>query len=262
MSKPWYEAAFGADYLERYRHRDVDEASHAVRTLLANAAVDADTPVLDLCCGAGRHVVALRGEGYHVVGFDLSADLLNAATELFRERYGCGEASGRNCPCFVRGDKRHLPFVAGSFGLVTHFFTAFGYFESDEENFGVFGEVTRVLRPRGWYLFDFLNAPQVLAEMADSNDGVAVEQFPDGSRVETAKRLTAGQRRVEKDVRVFHGGKLHHQFRESVRLFHPGELRAALAAKGLEPVREWGDYTGGAYHAAGSSRWIVLCRRF
>ncbi|MBX3730514.1 MAG: class I SAM-dependent methyltransferase [Candidatus Sumerlaeia bacterium] len=263
MSKPWYEAAFGADYLERYRHRDVDEAGRAVATLLADVTVGADELVLDLCCGAGRHVVALRAHGHRVVGLDLSADLLEAAAEMFRERFGCSgsDATMANCPRFVRADKRRIPFAPASFALVTHFFTAFGYFESDAENLGVFAEVARVLRPGGWYLFDFLSAPQVLSEAQRDTTRELVEFFSDGARVETVKHLTPDGRRIEKTMTIHRGPNVHRTMHESVRLFTPSELIGGLEAAGLAVERQWGDYTGRPYDGAESTRWIALCRR-
>lgn len=263
MTKPWYEAAFGADYLERYRHRDVDEAGRAVATLLGDIIVAAEDPVLDLCCGAGRHVIALRARGHRVVGLDLSADLLEAAAEMFRERFGCSGsgADSANCPRFVRADKRRLPFAPASFALVTHFFTAFGYFESDEENLGVFAEVARVLRPGGWYLFDFLSAPQVLREAQEETVREFVEFFSDGARVETTKHLTPDGRRIEKRVTIHRAPNVRRTLHESVRLFTPAELTAGLEAAGLTVERQWGDYAGRPYAGAESARWIARCRR-
>src|SRR5690606_17288744 len=114
-----------------------------IGTLLAHVPLEKRCVTLDLCCGAGRHVLAMQARGYHVIGLDLSADLLAAGLQSFKVETGCFDKhnSRTNCPLFVRGDMRRLPFADRSFGLVTHFFTAFGYFMSDEENFGVFGEV-------------------------------------------------------------------------------------------------------------------------
>lgn len=263
MSKPWYEAAFGADYLERYAYRDAGEARQTVRRLLADAPCSSGL-ALDLCCGAGRHALALREEGYRVVGLDLSADLLEAAVRSFREltECFCSEEQPGDCPLFVRGDKRRLPFARERFRLVTHFFTAFGYFESDQENLDVFREVARILEPGGGYLFDFLSAPAVLRELNAAQEAVwAVEEFADGSRVDTMKSLTPDGRRVEKEVRILHGGKLKNLFLESVRLFQPEELRAGLARAGFSIRNEWGGYSAEPYDERTSSRWIVLCRK-
>ena len=262
-SKPWYEAAFNEDYLERYAHRDREEARRIVRLFTQRTSLPEDAIVMDLCCGAGRHAAALRLEGYQVAGLDLSSDLLGAARRFFREEVGCGcdEADPDNCPYFVRADKRYHPFRDGRFDAVTHFFTAFGYFDDDEENFAVFDQVRRVLKPDGYYLFDFLSEPMIRREFADCDSVEAEEDFDDGTYVATRKRLSPDQRRIEKDVTFYHHGKKVRHFTESVRLFSPEELRTALKARGLEICEEWGAYDGTAYRADKSGRWIALSRK-
>ena len=89
--------------------------------------------VLDLACGTGRHTEALRGRGFRALGVDLSLTLLARRPGLPR----------------VGGDMRRLPFAGGSFDWVLNFFTSFGYFESERENFRVLQEVVRVLAPGG-----------------------------------------------------------------------------------------------------------------
>jgi len=235
---PWYTSAFDSDYLLRYAHRDRNEAEGLVEQLIAAAAIPTEGRVLDLCCGSGRHLLAMARRGVGVGGMDLSPSLLRAARALAREEEV-------ECPCLVRGDMRQLPYAAGSFAGVTHFFTAFGYFDSDDENFGVFREVARILKPGGLYLFDFFNAELVRKGLRDATD----------------KRLSPDGRRVEKHiVRNTREGVVD-TIAESVRLFEPGELRAALEARDLCVEREWGDYGLADFDAGTSPRWMVLCRR-
>jgi hypothetical protein len=44
-------------------------------------------------------------------------------------------------------------------------------------------------------------------------------------------------------------------------LYRPSELRGLLAAHGLSPERECGEYDGAAFDAARSSRFLVISRR-
>ncbi|MBI5154536.1 class I SAM-dependent methyltransferase [Candidatus Poribacteria bacterium] len=254
MTKPWYHAAFGADYLERYAHRDDREAVRAIGTLLERTVLPPGARVLELCCGAGRHAAVMSRHGFDVTGLDLSMDLLREASAADPARVG-------RTSSFVRGDKRHLPFAGQSFDMATHFFTAFGYFESDAENFGVFGEVARVLRPGGWYLFDFLSAPRVLAEFEGRSEIHGSDRHGTCCHVESMKRLTDGGSRVEKRMRIVRGGGPACELVERVRLFQPGELRDALQRAGFVLVESWGDYSGAPYEAESSPRWIALCRR-
>jgi ubiquinone/menaquinone biosynthesis C-methylase UbiE len=234
--KPWYTSAFDADYLQRYAHRDRGEAEDLVERLLAAKAIPREGRVLDLCCGGGRHLVAMARRGVDVGGFDLSATLLRSTRELAKKE-------GLAPPRLTRGDMRRLPFADGSFTGVTHFFTAFGYFEDDETNFSVFREVARILQPGGSYLFDFFNATVVRAGLQSATD----------------KRLSADGRRVEKVIQT--DKNAGREVVESVRLFSAQELRTALMRAGFQIQMEWGNYTLDAFYEERSARWMVMGHR-
>ena len=130
---PWYKEWFGEEYLELYSHRDDSEAEeHAdfVERQLGGGA--RPTAVLDLACGAGRHTAALRRRGYRTLGLDLSLTLLARMRTQGLPR--------------VSGDMRRLPFQAESFDWVLNFFTSFGYFERERENFQVLEEIVNLKR--------------------------------------------------------------------------------------------------------------------
>lgn len=258
MTRPWYETAFNADYMNRYPHRDRDEAAAAVRTLMARTALPKGARAFDLCCGAGRHAFALHAAGLDVTGLDLSLDLLRTAREGFRSEHGCftPESDPRQCPALVRGDMRRLPFAAESFDLVAHFFTAFGYFESDEENLAVFEGVARVLRPRGWYLLDFF-----CADAVRRNVGTETSTVEAGTRRQITRQVVGTPPRIEKIVVSTHVDGTTERTVESVRLFTPEELRVGLGERGFSIVEEWGDYEGAPFGASESGRYIALCRK-
>ena len=82
--------------------------------------------VLDLACGHGRHAIALAQRGMVVTGQDLNEDYLRMARER-RQRVKGVEIET------VHGDMRDIPFT-DEFDAVINMFTAFGYFESEEED--------------------------------------------------------------------------------------------------------------------------------
>ena len=244
--QPWYAAAFGEDYLARYAHRDHDEALRAVRLVLEATHLSGDADTFDLCCGAGRHLEAMQSLGLDAIGGDLSMALLRRASKRGLR--------------VVRLDMRRLPFRDASFDLVTNFFTAFGYFEEDSENFGVLKEISRVLRPGGWFLFDFLNA-NVVRRHLGSSKGEVEESHRDGQATRVRRGLSANGRRAEKHVEEWHGTHLEREVCESVRLFDAAELRTALKARGLTIQTEWGDYGGEPFEPDSSPRFLVLTRK-
>ena len=78
----WYQESFGNDYLIVYKHRDLQGAYHEVKKMIDWLGLKQGAEVLDLCCGMGRHSMALAEFGYDVTGVDLSEVLLNEAVKL------------------------------------------------------------------------------------------------------------------------------------------------------------------------------------
>ena len=131
----WFEDWFDKDYVEVYGHRDQREAEAAVAMALARAPQLGTGPVLDLGCGAGRHLAVLRRSNPLAFGLDLSRDLLGLAPAGLR-------------PWLLRGDMRALPVRAAALAGICMWFTPFGYF-SDAQNRTLCGRLRDLLRPGG-----------------------------------------------------------------------------------------------------------------
>ncbi|MEM6453744.1 MAG: class I SAM-dependent methyltransferase [Acidobacteriota bacterium] len=238
----WYQEWFGADYLDLYAHRNRDEAQHHVDFVRQHVPLPApgEGAVLDLCCGAGRHTAALRAHDLRVVGVDLSLPLL---------------AHPPRVPS-VGGDMRRLPFADDAFDAVLNFFTSFGYFERERENFQVLEEIVRVLRPGGRFLIDFLNKPHVLAHL------VAREtQTVRGRTVDIERWYDDDARRINKRMRIraIDGGPAR-VYRESVRAYDRDEVIIGLRWAGLEVDALYGTFDGDP-HDRDSPRLILVGHR-
>jgi SAM-dependent methyltransferase len=233
----WYETAFKRrEYLSLYAHRD-DEAAVGEARFAAEALglTGEGALLLDLACGAGRHARAMAGLGQRVVGLDLSRELLGEAKETPR----------------VRADMRAPPFRE-CFDAATSFFTSFGYFD-EAGNQETLGEVARVLRPRGRFLLDFLNAPWVRATLAPESTDER-----DGMTIRIRRKIERG--RVLKEVTVSAKGEAPRTYTESVRLYLKGELVEMMHAAGLVPVAAYGDFDG-RDHTTDSPRCILVADR-
>jgi cyclopropane fatty-acyl-phospholipid synthase-like methyltransferase len=225
----WYKHWFNHPlYLEVYQHRDREEARDAVRLITSSLHLQAGERILDLGCGAGRHAIELAKQGYNVSATDLSPMLLNVARKTARD-----ESAALN---LIRSDMRYLPFCK-SFDAVVQLFTAFGYFSADEENIGVIQEVSRILKPGGRYLLDFLNAPFVNANLKPRSE----DRY--GNTTVVQERAVRNGR-VEKTIRVQSNDEDPMEFHESVRMYTVDELSAMFEACGLRVDNRFGDYRG------------------
>ena len=236
--RDWFRAWFGDEYLAIYPHRDEREAESAVRLYLQSAPPPAGA-VLDLACGAGRHLRELLSAGLHAIGLDLSVTLLNRARELSPRTQ------------LVRGDMRQLPFRDGSFAGLTSFFTSFGYFASRAEDEQVVVEMRRVLAPGGSFMLDFLNSARVRTDLVEA-ESTRVEGFDVSVRRSIVDDTVVKQIHLQPD-----DGGARRSFEERVRLYEAGELENLLSDAGLTPRALFGDYTGHSF-SSDSERLIFV----
>ena len=242
----WVVEAFGPWYRTVYPHRSDEEAARLVRTL----AGQVDLPgrrVLDVGCGAGRHLARLRDAGAVAIGLDLSPALLEEAKRIRSET---GVA-------LVRADMRKLPFADDRFDGITSLFTSFGYFSRDEDR-RILLEAARVLSPGGFHLLDFLNRDHVLAHPKPDS-----ERLSSGWRVRERRSIEDSDRRVVKRVTVLptEGETPVAEYEERVNLYGSEELRDLLGAAGLAVRGEWGEYDGAPFDPDRSSRHVFLSRK-
>lgn len=236
----WFKDWFDEDYLALYANRDEAEAESAVGTALRWAPELALGPVLDLACGAGRHLDWLRRKNQDAFGLDLSPSLLRAAPARLRGH-------------LLRGDMRHLPIKAASLSGICLWFTPFGYF-SDSTNRALLHNLTALLRPGGVVLMDYLNAAHLRENLVVED---VVEQA--GLRVHS-RRTLEGKRIVKRmDIEYLDSGATR-EVVESVRVYDPQELTALAAEAGLKLRQECGDYAGAAFRPD-SPRWLAFFDR-
>jgi SAM-dependent methyltransferase len=237
----WFRDWFDKDYAAVYGHRDAREAETAVAMALAAAPALASGPVLDLGCGAGRHLAALRRANPLAFGLDLSADLLALAPAELR-------------PWLLRGDMRRLPVRDGALAGVCLWFTPFGYFP-DGDNRALLVRLRSLLRPGGIVLLDYLNAEQVRRTLVPEDTATRGNLQVHSLRALEADRLV--KRMTLTDLTT---GRIR-RATESVRLYDPAELRAMAGDCGLELEREAGDYQGATFDSSQSPRWIGFLRK-
>ena len=241
MDQPWYKRAFAEEYLEIYRHRSPVQGQQQVNQMVAAGLIPKHGRVLDLCCGAGRHLKPMRDSGLDAVGLDLSLHLLRA-----------GELAG----VAAQADALHVPFASGQFQVVTNLFSSFGYFPDDDAHHGVLKEVHRVLQPGGRLVLDHMNAEVVIRELEPES-----LDWRDGLTLKQTRRYDAESKRVIKDIEYIPDGKPARNWHESVRLFTPTELDDFLTQAGLRVSARFGDLDGSPFEPSTSNRQVVVAER-
>ncbi|MBJ9992245.1 class I SAM-dependent methyltransferase [Paenibacillus sp. S28] len=244
--KDWYEKSFGEDYLLVYKHRDIEGAAREVKTMISWLDLPPGAQVLDLCCGTGRHSLALVDAGYRVTGVDLSDVLLREARRLdTKERVDWRQA-----------DMRELP-LEGGFDAVVNLFTSFGYFREDGEQLKVLREIRRMLKPGGWFIIDFMNSPYVRRHLVPAS-----EREEEGQRIVEKRRIEGDF--VIKDISIsdMHGTKGTREYHERVKLYTRGRLEEMLQEAGLMTDEVYGGYNEEVdYDEGRSQRMIFVGRR-
>lgn len=134
---------------------------------------------------------------------------------------------------------RRLPFAGSSFDWVLNFFTSFGYFERERENFQVLEEFARVLAPGGSFLIDFLNRDVVLANLKARE----VQEIA-GRRVQIERWYDAATQRINKRMRLETPGRPARTYLESVRAYSRDEVTIGSRWAGLQVDDLFGNFQG------------------
>jgi ubiquinone/menaquinone biosynthesis C-methylase UbiE len=156
----WWRDFFNEDYIDVYGTEDAKKSEAEVEGIISLLEPAKGSSILDLCCGYGRHTLSLAQKGFCLTGLDFSEVLLEKAQAAARD-----SAADIN---LVRADMRWIPFLS-RFDYVINIFTAFGYFQSEDDDQSVLNGVYRALKPKGEFLLDTINREWVLSRFQKEN---------------------------------------------------------------------------------------------
>jgi len=252
--KPWYFTLFERDWydalapggarspvaLEQFALNTDREVEFVVNAL----DVPPPTRLLDLCCGWGRHAVRLAQRGYSVSGLDLSTYHIELARSASHEAGVSVE--------WIEGDMRQIPFGDATFGAVINMFTAFGYFD-DQENQQVLEQVARVLAPGGRFLIDVINRDYLMSVFRETD----WREESDGRLILERRRWDADRGRINAEWILIDADGRRRVHAHDERVYTLQELEPLLSSVGLRVRKTFGDYGGGPL-ARYSRRLIIV----
>ncbi len=248
-ASPWYIEFFEDGFYHRRwaPAARFQRAEREVDFIVEALGLPSGAAVLDLCCGEGRHAVALARRGYSVTGLDLSAYQLRVARRTARQ---AGVAVR-----WRRADMRDIPW-RGPFDAVINILTSFGYLESDEEDFRVLEAVSRALKPGGKFLIDTINREMLVRRW----EARTWQDEADGSlRLEDRSfDLLSGRQRNR--VLLLGPDGVRQRKEINLRNYTLTELVKMLSRAGMALRQVWGGFDGQEY-GLDSPRMIVLAEK-
>lgn len=204
------------------------EAENALKLLDAPPG----SPLLDLCCGHGRHTIEFARRGYRLTGVDRNIRYLDYARRRAADQHLDIE--------FVQDDMRTFRRPE-SFDGVTSLLTSFGYFDNPDDDRRVLENIHGSLKPGGRMLME-VGGKEVLARIFqkrdwDEQDGVyqMVEREP----IDNWSRLRMRWIFVR-------DGKIS-EFYLTLRVYSASELNDLLTSVGFRDVRIYGGLNGSPY---------------
>ena len=223
-----------------------DKAPQEVEQVMALLQVESGDPILDLCCGVGRHALEFARGGFRVTGVDRTAAYLDearrrAGEEGLEVEWVCEDMRSFRCP--------------GAFAGAVNLFTALGYFEDPSEDRRVLENLYASLQDNGVLVIDIISK-EVLARKFRVRDW---DELEDGTILLRETKLEQHWSwAVVRWIRIKDGEQS--EFRFGHRLYSASELAGLLSACGFRSVEVYGDLAGAPYdHEA--KRLVAVARK-
>ena len=238
--KQWFDSSF---YHQLYANRDEKEAAAFIDELINELEPTADSMMLDLGCGSGRHSKYLASKGFDVTGIDLAASSIRQAKRSEREKLR-----------FYRHDMR-IPFGRNAFDIVFNFFTSFGYFDDPSEDLKVVNNIYSALKPGGVLVMDYINSSAAEKKLTASE-----EKEIDGIIYHITRWTT--ETHFFKKIRIENMGMAEPvEHIERVKKFNVDDFKNLFDQSGLQLKKVYGDYYLNEYDVQTSPRLILIAKK-
>jgi D-alanine-D-alanine ligase len=228
----WWRKLFNALYVKTDGDvvENVENTRRDVDFIVAAAAINPSSQILDLCCGQGRHCLELARRGFkNVSGVDRSRYLIRLA----RKR---AQNEGLQVS-FKEGDARNPRMPEATFDCVAIMGNSFGYFSNKQDDEKVLATVGKILRPSGQLVLDITDG----AYMADNFERRSWEWIDEHHFVCRERSLSADRERLISREVIVHDetGVIADQF-YAERLYTRDSIGKLLEKCGFRNIRHHG----------------------
>jgi SAM-dependent methyltransferase len=242
--KEWFREWFSSPYYDLlYYKRNEQEAAAFAQLLVQHLKPAAQSTILDVACGKGRHSKILASLGFDVTGIDLSAPFINEAKKCESENLH-----------FFQHDMR-LPFYINYFDYAFNFFTSFGYFYTRREHDDAMRTIAQSLRSNGIFVMDYLNTHYVEDHIVQSEETTVFDVPFHVTRWHNEDHFF-------KQIQIREpNGSLRHLATEKVAKFSLGDFTDMLAFQQMQVQEVFGDYQLENYDVRKSPRMIIIAKK-
>ena len=236
----WFDSSF---YHQLYANRDENEAAAFIHELVNELEPTANSKMLDLGCGSGRHSKYLASKGFEVTGIDLASSSIRQAKRWETEKLH-----------FYRHDMR-VPFGRNVFDIVFNFFTSFGYFEDPSEDHKVVNNIYSALKPGGVLVMDYINSipaeKKLIGKEEKEIDGIIYNINRWTNETHFFKKIRIDNIAMAEPVEHI----------ERVKKFSVDDFQNLFTANGLQLEKVYGDYYLNEYDPENSPRLILIAKK-
>lgn len=236
-------------WIETYHHIFPEErfrtAGEQIEQALVLAGLEVEH-VLDLCCGPGRHSIALARRGINVTAVDRTKYLLDKAIEAAQDKNLQIE--------FVLEDMRSFVRPNG-FDMALNIFTSFGYFGDKSEDLKVLRNVYESLRPGGVFLIEITGKEP----LARSFQATTSQEAADGSLLVLRHEILEDWTRASEEWTLIRGGRVK-TFKFQHTIYSGQELKDLLTEACFAEVKLYGGLNGCEY-GVDAARLVALARK-
>lgn len=244
MQNTWFKNWFNSPYYHLlYKNRDRAEAAAFIDKLVQYENPAANSLMLDIACGKGRHARQLAAKGFDVTGIDLSVESIEAANQFATDNLH-----------FYRHDMRLL-FWINYFDYAFNLFTSFGYFRTQREHDDAMRCMSKALKKNGILIIDYLNMyyaeDRLVAHTEKETEGIhfSVDKWYDDHYF--FKKITVTDPSEPGPM----------EFTEKVAKFSLGDFTEMLSYQGLQIQEVFGNYELGSYDIRKSPRLLIRAKK-